>query len=122
MLRQGPIPYFVHGLIEYAAGALFIAAPFLLGFDSGAAVALSIGAGVLVLVVAASTDGPTSLIDQIPLAAHVTLDYVFSVLLIALPFIGSFSDETGPTAFFIAVGVLHLLVSIGTRYRKPAER
>jgi hypothetical protein len=122
VLREGPIPYFVHGLIEYAAGAVFMAAPFVLGFDSGSAVALSIAAGVVVLVVAASTDGPTSLIDQIPLPAHVALDYVFALLLIALPFVGGFSDETAPTAFFIAVGVAHLLVTIGTRFRKPAER
>ena len=122
MLRQGPIPYFLHGLIEYGAGVLFIAAPFLLGFDSGSAIALSIAAGVVVLVVAATTDGPTSLINQIPLPAHVALDYVFALLVIALPFIGGFSDETAPTAFFIAVGVLHLLVTIGTRFRKPAER
>jgi hypothetical protein len=118
VLRQGPIPYFVHGLIEYAAGALFIAVPFVLSFDSGTATALSIAAGVLVIVVAATTDGPTSLIDQIPIPAHVALDYVFAILLIALPFIGSFSDETAPTAFFIAVGVAHLLITIGTRFRK----
>ena len=54
MLRQGPIPRFVHGLVEYVAGALLIAAPFLLAFASNAAVAVSIVAGVLVLALAAS--------------------------------------------------------------------
>jgi hypothetical protein len=121
VLRQGPIPYFLHGMIEYGAGVLFMVAPFVLGFDSGSAIALSIAAGIVALVVAACTDGPTSLINQIPLAAHVALDYVFAIVLIALPFIGGFSDETAPTAFFIAVGVAHLLVTIGTRFRKPAD-
>ena len=117
MLREGPIPYFAHGLIEYGAGVLFIAAPFLFGFDSDAAVLLSVAVGVVVIVAAASTEGPTSLVDQIPMPAHVALDYVLAILVIALPFVASFSDETAPTVFFLAVGVAHLLITIGTRFR-----
>ena len=117
MMRDGPIPMFVHGIIEYVGGALLIAAPFLLSFDSGTATALSIVVGVVVVGLAAATDGPTSLVNQIPRAAHVALDYVLVVLLIALPFLAGFSDETAPTALFIVVGVAHLMVTIGTRFR-----
>jgi hypothetical protein len=117
MLSQGPIPRFVHGLLEYLAAVIFFAAPFVLSFESGAATAVSIVAGVLLLAVAAATEGPTSLVNQIPLAAHVALDYVFAVLLIAMPFIASFSDETAPTVFFLASGAVYLLVAIGTRFR-----
>ena len=70
------------------------------------------------LFLAAATEGPTSLINYVPLAAHVVLDYVLAGVLIAMPFIAGFSDETAPTAFFIALGVLHLLVTIGTRFKK----
>ena len=35
VLRQGPIPQFVHGIIEYLAAVLFIAAPFILIFEDG---------------------------------------------------------------------------------------
>jgi hypothetical protein len=121
MLSQGPIPRFVHGMIEYVAAVVLFAAPFVLSFDAGAAVAASIIAGVVVLVVAASTDGPTSLANSIPLSAHVVLDYVLALVLIAMPFIAGFSDETNPTVFFIALGVLHLLVTIGTRFRKDGQ-
>lgn len=121
MLRDGPIPKFVHGLIEYVAAAVLIAAPFVLSFDAGAAIAASLIAGVLVLVVAASTDGPTSLVDQIPVAVHVTLDWLLALALIAIPFVAGFSDETNPTVFFIALGVLHLLVTIGTRFRPRGD-
>jgi hypothetical protein len=121
MLKEGPIPRFAHGLIEYAAAVAFLAAPFVLSFDSGAATAASIVAGVLVLVAAASTEGPTSLVNQIPLTAHVALDYVLAVLLFAMPFIAGFSDETAATVFFLAIGALHLLVTIGTRFRRPAH-
>jgi hypothetical protein len=121
VLREGPIPRFVHGIIEYGAGVLLVIAPFVFAFDSGGATAVSIALGVIVIAIAASTDGPTSLINQIPLTAHVALDYVLAGLLIAMPFIASFSDETAPTAFFIALGVGHLLITIGTRFRKAAS-
>jgi len=117
MLRQGPIPVVLHGVIEYVAAAVFIVAPFVLAFEAGAATAISIAVGVVILIVAATTDGPTSLINQIPRSAHVTLDYVLAVLLIALPFLAGFSNETAPTALFIGLGVAHLLITIGTRFR-----
>jgi len=120
-MRDGPIPLFVHGAIEYVAAALLIAAPFLLDFDSGAATALSIVIGVVILGIAAATEGPTSLINQIPRPAHVALDYVLVVVLIALPFLAGFSGETTPTALFIVLGVAHLLVTIGTRFRSGTE-
>ena len=117
MLAQGPIPRAVHGLIEYAAGVLFIVAPFLLGFsDEGAATATSIIVGILVLLVAATTKGSTSLVDVIPTALHVTVDYVLAAVLIAAPFLFGFSDESAPTAFFIALGVVHLLLTVATRF------
>ena len=71
MMRQGPISRFLHGAIEYLAGVLLVAAPFLFSFESDAATAVAVIAGVIVLVIAASTEGPTSLINSIPMATHV---------------------------------------------------
>lgn len=122
MLREGPIPLFVHGAIEYVAAALLIVAPFLFDFDSGAATALSIIVGVVILAVAAATEGPTSLVNQIPQPAHVALDFVLAIVLIAIPFLAGFSGETEPTAIFIGLGVVHLLLTIGTRFRVSPER
>ena len=121
MLRQGPIPVSVHGLIEYVAGVAFVVAPFLIDYESDAATAVSIVVGLAILAIAAATDGPTSLVNSIPISAHVVLDYVLAVLLVALPFLAGFSDETAPTAFFIALGVAHLLITIGTRFRPAAH-
>jgi hypothetical protein len=121
MLRQGPIPRFLHGLIEYAAGVLLIVAPFVLAFDSNAAFALAIVAGVVVIVIAASTEGPTSLVNSVPIAAHLLLDFALAAVLIASPFLFGFSSETAPTAFFLALGVVHLLVTIGTRFMPAGE-
>jgi hypothetical protein len=57
-------------------------------------------------------------VNQVPLPVHILLDYVLAVVLIASPFVFGFSDETEPTVVFIAGGVIHLLISIATRYRK----
>lgn len=119
MLVQGPIPRFVHGILEYAAAALLILAPFIFDFtDEGGATAISIVAGVVVLVIAATTEGSTSLVNEVPTSVHVALDYVLATVLIAVPFVFGFSDEGAPTAFFIALGVLHLLLTIATRFVK----
>jgi hypothetical protein len=116
MFKQGPIPAFVHGLLEYGAGALLIAAPFLFAFDSDTATAVSIIAGVVVLIVTASTAMSTGLIRSIPVQAHVVIDYILAILLIASPFLFGFDDDGTATAFFIVLGVVHLLVTIATRF------
>ena len=121
MLRQGPISRFLHGVIEYAAGVLLIASSFILGFESAAAVALSIVAGIVALIIAASTEGPSSLVNSIPIAVHVLLDYALAAILVAAPFLFGFTGESAPTAFFIVLGVAHLLITIGTRFRAPKQ-
>jgi len=118
MVRQGPIPAFVHSMIEYVAAVALIAAPLLLDYDSGAAKAVSIILGVLVLFLVATTTSTMSLINQVPLSMHIVFDYVIAAVLIASPFLFSFSDESTPTGVFLAAGVLWLLLSIGTRYKK----
>ena len=126
MFKQGPVPAFVHGVIEYVAGIVFIAAPFVLDFDSDTGTAVAIVAGVVILIVAASTAMTTGLIKSIPVQAHVVLDYVLAILLIAAPFVFAFSDDGTATAFFIVLGVLHLLLTIATRFiredRAPRRR
>lgn len=122
MLRQGPVSAFVHGVVEYAAAALFIAAPFLLGFESNAATAVSIVVGVVILVITATSDLPTGLTKTIPVTIHAVLDFVVAAVLIAGPFLFGFSGETGPTAFMIVLGVVHLLLTIATRFLPARQR
>lgn len=117
MLRQGMIPVFFHGVIEYLAAALLIAAPFIFGFDSGTAKAVSIVAGVVILAITASSELPTGLARVVPLGVHVTLDFVLAVVLIASPFLFRFTGDGVATAFFVVLGVAHLLVTIATRFK-----
>ena len=118
MVKQGPVPAFVHGIYEYFAAIALIAAPLALGYDSGSATAVSIVAGVLLLFLTATTNWTTSLVDQVSLPVHILLDYTLVAVLIASPFLFGFSDETTPTVVFIGGGILHLLITIATRYRR----
>jgi hypothetical protein len=120
VLRQGPIPPFAHGLLEYGAGVLLLVAPFLFGFDSDAATAISIVVGLGVLMLAASTAGPTGLAKVVPLGAHMLLDLAVVAVLVASPFLFGFSGDGAPTAFFMVLGVWHLLLTIATRFRATA--
>jgi peptidoglycan/LPS O-acetylase OafA/YrhL len=121
MLRQGPVSAFVHGAVEYLVAAVLIMAPFLFGFDSNAARALSLVLGIVLLVVTASSELPTGLSKSIPVKIHVVLDLAVAAFLIAAPFLFNFQDEGAPTAFFLILGVAFLLLAIATRYLPPRE-
>jgi hypothetical protein len=125
VFREGPIPAYVHGIIEYLAALLLIAAPFIFSFDEDTATAVSVIVGVLILIVAASTGWRTGLIGSIPVHAHVILDYLIALFLIAAPFLLGFSDDGTAAAFFIVLGVVHLLLTIATRFvadERPVPR
>jgi hypothetical protein len=124
VLHQGPVPFFVHGVLDYVVGILLVAAPFLLGFDDiGAATAVSIVSGVVMLAVAAASDGPVSLVNSIPRPVHILLDVAMGAFFIAAPFLFGFSDESSPTAFFIVLGLLGVLSVIATRFPEgPSPR
>jgi VIT1/CCC1 family predicted Fe2+/Mn2+ transporter len=116
MFKRGPIPPFVHGVLDYLIAALLIAAPFLFAFDADTAIAVSIVAGVAVLMLGAFTAWTTGIVKSIPPVAHAMLDYALAALLIAAPFLFGFSDDGGATAFFVVLGVAGLLLAIATRF------
>ncbi|HEY8583991.1 MAG TPA: SPW repeat protein [Capillimicrobium sp.] len=121
MVHKGPIPYIAHQAADYLLAVVLIVAPFLLDFDSGAATAVSLIAGVIVLVMAASTDGPLSLVDAIPIPVHILGDLALGVLLIASPFLFGFSDEGAATAFFIVIGIVEVLMLIATNFPRETR-
>ena len=59
MLHDGPVPYLVHGLLDYVLGAFLIASPFIFGFsDAAAPTGLFIGLGVLEFILFVATGFP----------------------------------------------------------------
>jgi hypothetical protein len=117
LLRRGSTPLVVHGLLEYGIGVLLIASSSFF-YDDGTATAVSILLGAAVLAISALSDIPTALLRRIPLSAHVLLDYLFGILLVASPFIFDFSSETGAVAFFLVVGIFYLVLTAVTRFKR----
>lgn len=114
--RRGSVPLVFHGLLEYGIGVLLIASSSLFSFDSTPrAVSILLGAAVLVLT--AVSDLPTALLRRLPLDSHVVIDYVLGVVLVASPFIFGFSDDEGALAFFVALGIGHLILTAVTRWK-----
>jgi hypothetical protein len=121
MFKRGPIPPFVHGILDYVFAGLLIAAPFVLGFDEDAATALAIGLGLCALVLGAFTAWTTGIVKSIPVVAHAMLDYLLSILLVISPFLFGFNDDSTASACFVVLGILGLVLTIATRYL-PASR
>src|SRR5256885_12345246 len=91
-MLAGLIPTRVHGVIDYMMGLLLIAAPWLFGFADSAAgrwVPVLLGAGVIVYSL--MTDYELGAVRAIPMTAHLWLDILGGVLLIASPWLFGFA-------------------------------
>jgi hypothetical protein len=116
LLRRGSVPLFAHGLLEYGAGVLAIAAPFLFSFDHNGAIAFSVFMGAAILVLAGLTAGPTGIVRSLPIDSHVVLDVVIGILLVVVPFVLGFTEDAAATAFLVLLGLAWLGLALLTRY------
>jgi uncharacterized membrane protein HdeD (DUF308 family) len=84
----------MHGMLDYPAGILLIAAPWIFGFsDIDAARNVAIIIGALVIVQSLITDYEFSIADILPLSAHLMMDVLAGIVLAASPWIFGFADE-----------------------------
>ncbi len=111
----------LHGILEYVAMVACLLAPFLLDIDSGAARVMCFAAAAGVLLVALTNDGPAALVRRIPVTLHVALDYVLAAVLVLAPFALGFADDDAARNFLVTVGVLHALMTMGTRFVSPSR-
>src|SRR3954447_1693182 len=104
-----PITPRMHGMLDYPVGLILIAAPWIFGFSDvgGAAVAVPIIIGALVLGQSLVTNYPLSVARLLPLRMHLMSDVVAGVFLAASPWLFGFADE-GTNAW-----LPHLLVGLG---------
>jgi membrane-associated PAP2 superfamily phosphatase len=116
------VPWLVHEAVEYVAALLFFAAPFLFDFESDVARWASIAVGVVVLLVAVISRGRLAVTQSLSASAHVTLDYVLAVVLVLLPFVLGFAEDTAAVTFFVLLGVAHGALTLLTRFPRTAAR
>lgn len=110
------LPAKIHGIGDYGSGLALILVALLVG-GSGEAVATGVVIGAVLLVVSVLTDYPLGIIRVVPFKVHSAGDYLGALALIAAPFVLGFNDtDGGLTAFYVAVGVVLIAVSLITDY------
>ncbi len=89
-----PITSRMHGMLDYPAGLLLIASPWIFGFsDEGAAATIPVVIGIVVLLQSLITDYELSVANVLPLKMHLSLDVVAGVFLALSPLLFGFADQ-----------------------------
>ena len=125
-----PISARVHGVLDYALVAVFLNAPMVLGFQHTRASVLAYWLTGIHLLLTGCTDFPFGAFKWIPFRIHGALELVAGLFVLAAPWVFGFSDLGAARNFFVAVGVIILIVAALTDYtqrvdvplRQPGDR
>ena len=125
-----PIPARVHGVLDYAVAAVFLNAPMVLGFQHTRASTIAYWLTGIHLLLTACTDFPLGPFKWIPFKIHGAIELVAGLFVLVAPWIFGFRDQGVPRNFFVAMGVLILVVTALTDYasretlppRQPGDR
>lgn len=125
-----PISARVHGVLDYAVAAVFLNAPMVFGFQHTPASRIAYWLTGIHLLLTACTDFPLGPFKWIPFRLHGAIELVAGLFVVAAPWIFGFSNQLPPRNFFVAIGVLILIVAALTDYtvretlplRQPGDR
>ena len=100
----------IHGILDYAAAAVLIIAPFVLGLAAISPLAhwLSVIAGAVLILYSLITDYSYSVAKIIPFKAHLLLDLAAGIVFVVAPFI--FGLGGVPMVYCIMMGLGVILV------------
>lgn len=112
---------FAHGIIDYAIAIMLVIGPGVAGFRGRQAVWAYAFAAVMFLL-AIATRFPLGAAKIVGFPAHGAIELLIGVLMILLPWIARFSAGVNSRNFYVAVGVLIVIIFVMTDYRKaPAK-
>lgn len=111
---------FVHAILDYALGAVFLLAPSMLDMGSTAA-GVSHTIGIALIIASLLTRYPLGLLKLIPFPVHGVLESLMAVGWIAAPWLFGFAGETAARNFFVAAGIGLLAVAAITDYTSTAR-
>ena len=106
----------VHGYLDYAVVAWFLAAPSVFSF-SGLPAIISYTLSVVHFLVTFFTAFPLGMVKIIPLNIHGAIEFVVSFTLVALPWLLGFASMLPARNFYIASGVAIFIVWLITDYQ-----
>lgn len=103
-----------HGFIDYVAGLVIIASPWLFGFaDGSAAQWVPVVVGVALLGSSLLTNYELGLVRVIPMPVHLGLDCIAGLLLAVSPWLFGFSDRVWLP--HVVLGAFEVMASFITR-------
>lgn len=105
-----------HGYFDFLTVVIFLLAPTLLGLSELPAMLAYALAGVHLIVTLAS-DFPFGVIKFIPFSIHGWIERLVGPSLIALPFIFGFADEEAARNFYVAMGLIVIVLGLLTDYK-----
>jgi hypothetical protein len=125
-----PISARVHGVLDYAVAAVFLNAPMVLRFQHTRAASIAYWLTGIHLLLTACTDFPLGAFKWIPFRIHGAIELVAGLFVLGAPWTLGFSDQGVPRNFFVAMGILILIVAALTDYtareslppRQPDDR
>ena len=106
----------IHGYFDFLTVFIFLLAPTFLGLGQLSAI-LAYSLAVVHLIVTLASDFSFGVVKLIPFTVHGWIERMVGPLLIAIPFILDFSDEEVARNFYIAMGIIIVLVGMLTDYR-----
>jgi hypothetical protein len=84
----------IHGMFDYAMGFMLIALPYVFGFaDHSMAQHLPIFLGLWRIIMSVLTNYELGLVKAISMRVHLTVDYVFGLILLFSPVLFGFYDK-----------------------------
>ena len=106
----------IHGYLDFLTVFIFLLAPTLLGLEQLSAI-LAYSLATVHLIVTLASDFPFGVVKLIPFTIHGWIERMVGHLLIAIPFILNFSDEEVAKNFYIAIGIVIIVIGMLTDYR-----
>ena len=115
------LPTAVHGLIDYAAGILMIASPWLFHFAFGGwETWVPVTLGIVSIVYALLTDYELGVVPLISMPTHLVIDYIIGLAFLVSPWVFGFGSVVWvPHTVF---GVVAITASLVTKYRPSHTR
>jgi hypothetical protein len=108
-------------MLDYPAGLLLIASPWLFGFnDDTTASRIPMAIGIVMLLQSLMTDYEMGALRKISMRSHLTLDALAGLFLMASPWLFGFADEVFVPHVFL--GALELGSALMTRTAPTSDR
>lgn len=111
-----------HACLDYMSCAVLIFAPWAFKFsDSTTAMAVSIGAGVMILLSSLITKYEGGVFRIMPMSVHLNLDIVLGIFLLASPWLFSFRDKVHwPHLIFGVLAIISGFLTVRKSTKQPS--